>query len=179
MILEEKEINRNRLKKIIGEPVKVDFNKLLPIGTTSFFLKSFNGESNFNNTLKINSRCNFQLYEKGILLRSNFSNRLAALPIRFNEIAEIKLVRGKEFINPFPFSPMWILLKLGVSILHARHFNIFLLTEYRIEEMTLLKETIDFKLKLTGNGYAFERQKAFFENLNSHEKIIIDLNKTE
>jgi hypothetical protein len=177
MILKEKEINYHKLKRLIGEPIKSNLKDLKIIGTTSFFLKSFTNKKESVDTLKIDSKCNFELFDNGLLLRSNISNQLSAIPIRINDLINLKLIRGKEMINPFPLSPMWILLKLGVSILYARYFQIYKFNEYRIDEMKLIIETTDYRLKMIDNSYKFESQQKFFENLNYNDKITIDLNK--
>ncbi|WP_090121895.1 hypothetical protein [Lutibacter oricola] len=177
MILKEKEINYHKLKRLIGEPIKSDLKSLKVIGTTSFFLKTFKNKKDSNDSLKIDSKNNFELFENGLLLRSNLSNKISAIPIPVNDLLRIKLIRGKEMINPFPLSPMWILLKLGVSILYARYFQIYKFNEYRIEEMKLIIETIDYGMEMIENSYKFESQQRFFENLNYKDKITIDLNK--
>ena len=106
-------------------------------------------------------------------MRANYSNKLTAIPIPNENIIEISLKRGKENINPFFFSPMWILLKLGISKLKARYFR-FWLHEYSIDQMELNIKTTDYEIDFIANGYLFERQLSFFENLNFGNKLKID-----
>ena len=65
---------------------------------------------------------------------------------------------------------MWILLKLGVSKLYARYFKI-LISEYSIDQMELNLKTAEYEMDFIANGYLFERQLNFFENLNYENKL--------
>ena len=156
--------------KLIGKPAEIDLKKLKAIGSTGFHLKSFKTKKNKNKSLKLDSKCNFEKRTNGILLRANYSNKLSVIPIPNENIIEITLKRGKENVNPFLLSPMWILLKLGVSKLYARYFRLRL-HEYSIDEMKLNIETSEFEMKFIANGYLFERQLSFFENLNYGNKL--------
>ena len=73
---------------------------------------------------------------------------------------------------------MWILLKLGVSKLYARYFK-FRLHEYAIDQMELHIETTNYKMNLIANGYLFERQLEFFENLNYGNKLKTEIKASE
>ncbi|MDO6813982.1 hypothetical protein [Tenacibaculum soleae] len=156
--------------KQIGKPAEIDLRKPKAIGSTGFYLKSFKTKNSETETLKIESKCNFEKRTGGILLRANYSNKLTAIPIPNENIIGISLKRGKESINPFFLSPMWILLKLGVSILKARYFR-FWLHEYSIDQMELNIETNEYEMEFIANGYLFERQLSFFENLNCGNKL--------
>lgn len=175
MILIEKNINESSIKKGIGNPEKVDLKNPKAIGSTSFFLKSFKNKSSETESLKIDSKCNFEKYSDGLLLRTNYSNKLSAIPIKKDNIKSLKLIRGKETISPFLISPMNIVLKLGVSIRYARYFGLNG-TEYAIEETRLELETDDYDMKLIANGYVFENQQAFFKSLNYGHKVILENN---
>ena len=106
--------------KQIGKPAEIDFRKPKAIGSTGFYLKSFKAKNPESENLKLDSKCNFEKRTNGILLRANYSNKLTAIPIPKESIIGITITRGKETIDPFFLSPMWILLKLGVSKLYAR-----------------------------------------------------------
>ncbi|WP_298370945.1 hypothetical protein [uncultured Lutibacter sp.] len=165
MILTEKNINQHKIENLIGKPNKFGFRKPKTIGNGSYFLKSFINKTDNSEIIKIDSKSNFEKYSNGILLRLNFSNELSAIPLTKNEINRIELIRGEERINPFPFSPMWILLKLGVSILTARYFKIYI-SEYSIKNMRLIIDTEKYEMEFIANGFLFERQLEYFENLN-------------
>jgi hypothetical protein len=171
MILTEKNINQYKINNLIGEPYKVEFGKAKTIGNGSYFLKSFITKVDKSEEIKIDSKCNFEKYSEGLLLRLNFSNKLYAIPIPRNEINKIELIRGEERINPFSFSPMGILLKLGVSILIARYFKIYI-SEYSIENMRLIIDTEKYKMEFISNGFLFEKQLDYFENLNYPTKLM-------
>ncbi|GGZ94360.1 hypothetical protein [Algibacter mikhailovii] len=157
--------------KQIGKSAEIDLQKPKPIGSTGFYLKSFNSKNPESVSLKIDSKCNFEKRTHGLLLRANYSNKLIAIPIHNENIVEITLTRGKENINPFFLSPMWILLKLGVSKLRARYFK-FWSFEYSIDQMELSIKTTDYEMDFIANGYLFERQLSFFKNLNYGNKLL-------
>jgi hypothetical protein len=169
-------MNENKIEKIIGKPTKIDWKKPKAIGSSSFYLKLFKAKNNKAELIKENSKCSFEKYSNGILLRSNLSNKISFIPIKESEIKYIKLIRGKERVEPLTLSPMWILLKLGVSKLIARYFKV-VLGEYSINEMKLKIETENQIMEFTQNGYIFERQLSFFKNLNYAEKLIIEMNE--
>ena len=156
--------------KQIGKPAEIDFRKLQAIGSTGFYLKSFKAKNSESENLKLNSKCNFEKRTGGLLLRANYSNKLTAIPIPKENIIGITIRRGNETIDPFFLSPMWILLKLGVSILYARYFR-FRLHEYSIDQMELNVKTTEYEMDFIANGYLFERQLSFFENLNYENKL--------
>ncbi|UAB75669.1 hypothetical protein [Mesoflavibacter sp. SCSIO 43206] len=156
--------------KQIGKPAEIDFRKPKAIGSTGFYLKSFKAKNSELKNLKLNSKCNFEKRAGGLLLRVNYSNKLTAIPIPTENIIEITITKGKEKIDPFFLSPMWILLKLGVSKLYARYFKI-LISEYSIDQMELNLKTAEYEMDFIANGYLFERQLIFFENLNYGNKL--------
>ena len=156
--------------KQIGKTAEIDFQKPKAIGSAGFYLKSFKAKNSESKILKLDSKCNFEKRTGGILLRSNYSNKLTAIPIPKESIIGITITRGKETIEPFLLSPMWILLKFGVSKLYARYFKI-LISEYSIDQMELNLKTDEYEMNFIANGYLFERQLTFFENLNYENKL--------
>ncbi len=159
--------------KQIGKPAEIDFRKPKAVGSAGFYLKSFKAKNPESENLNLDSKCNFEKRTGGLLLRANYSNKLTAIPIPKESLIEITITRGKETIDPFFLSPMWILLKLRVSKLYARYFR-FRLHEYSIDQMELNIKTTDYEMDLIANGYLFERQLNFFENLNFGNKLKID-----
>jgi len=163
------------INKQIGKPVKIDLRRPKAIGSAGFYLKSFKTKKKDLTLLKLDSRCNFEKRANGILLRANFSNILTEIPISKEDIISMTLKRGKENIEPFFLSPMWLLLKLGVSILYARYFRLRL-HEYSIDQMELNINTTDYEMDFIANGYIFEEQLSFFKNLNYGNKLKIVMN---
>lgn len=165
MIIPEKELNSEKINGLIGKKISSGLRKQQAIGSSSFLLKSFVNKTDQFDTLITNSKCNFEKRPKGILLYANYSNKLNLIPIPESELIKIELIKGEELIRPFPFSPMWILLKLGVSIFYAKYFRLWSF-EYSISQMYLNIFTTKYDIQLTGNGFMFENQKKFFQSLN-------------
>ncbi|MCT4664989.1 MAG: hypothetical protein N4A45_07125 [Flavobacteriales bacterium] len=176
MILREKETYDYQIRKLIGLPIKQRFDITKVSSSSFYYIKKFENKIHTDRALKINSRCSFELFENGLLLRSNYSNELLTIPIHYGEIKNIILTKGNELVNPFPFSPMWLLLKLGVSIKNARYFGIYWLKEYHIKETELIIETKNYYIKMTKNGYSFENQKPFFDKLQKKIERFRNLN---
>ncbi len=160
------------ITKQIGKPIKINWLKPKAIGSTGFYLKSFKSNKSQNESLKIDSKCNFEKRSKGILLRANYSNKLTVIPIPKESILKITLKRGKENIAPIFLFPMWFLLKLGIPIIYARYFRLRL-HEYSIHQMKLHIKTTDYEMDFITNGYLFEQQVSFFESLNCKNKLMI------
>lgn len=160
------------IEKILGKPIKFDFKSKPTLGSTSFFLKKLE-ISTENKKLKENSKCSFQKYELGILLKAYLSNSIENIPIRFDSIAKLIVIKGKETVNPSWYSPMSWLLKLGLPLRRARYFRLRL-SEYHIDQMTLIIQSEEFLLEMIASGYMFESQRDFFKSLfptNNLEEI--------
>lgn len=166
MILTEKQLNKHTITKLLGDKIEINFKNLKATGSPGLYLKSFKNNCTESDSLKKDAKCNFEKRANGILLRTNISNKLIAVAIPFDSILEINLKRGKEKISPFTLSPMWILLKLGVSLLIARYFRIWFLQEYSIDKMEVIIKTKNYRIKFIANGYLFERHTTFFNDLH-------------
>lgn len=172
MILTEKQINKHTLNKIIGEPVRLNINKPQSIGSRSFFLKSIESEIN-KELLKIDSRCNFQKYSNGLLMRVNYSNKLSAIPFENDNLKKIELIRGEEKITPLPFSIFKLMIKLKIPIRYSRYFALNRFGEYKISDTVLKIISENYNMTLITNGYDFENQLPFFKSLNIDNKLAI------
>ncbi len=177
MILTEQNINPRKINRLVGKPLRMDWKKPKTIGGPGLFLKSFKNKTCEVEIVPINSKCNFEKRTDGLLVHTNFSNRRTLIPIPKQDIIEIKIIRGEEKISPIAPYPMWFLLKLGVSILHARYFS-SRKREYSIEPMELKLKTVDYDIDFVGNGFDFERQLNFLENMGIKDKIIVKKNGT-
>lgn len=174
MILTEKHIDNRIINRLIGKPFLVDIKKLKAIGGEGLFLKSFVNKTDKTDSIKVDSKCNFEKRTDGLLLHTNISNKRTLVPIPKQDILEVEIIRGNEEIDPFVLSPMWILLKLGVSILYARYFRLRL-HEYCIDQMELTIKTINYEMEFIANGYSFERQLDFFKSLNYGDKLKVEI----
>ena len=170
MILTEKHIDHRKINQLVGEPIKLDWKKPKTIGGPGLHLKSFKNKTGGIERLKLDSKCNFEKRTNGLLLYSSISNKQTLVPIPNRDILELKIVRGKEYINPTPLYPMWILMKLGVSVLKARYFG---LRQYHIEQMELSLRTMDYEMDFIANGFLFERQLDFLQGLDIGNKLVV------
>ncbi len=163
MIISEKELHFKVIEPLIGIPVNFSYKNPKSLGSTSYFLKKFSSNAE-TQKLRINSKCNFQLYSKGVLLKAFYSTEVKAIPLPFKDITKIELIRGEEFVNPIFPSIMWFLLKLGVSILIARYFSLRL-NQYSIEDMEMKITTSEYSILFTADGHLFESQDRLFRKL--------------
>ena len=172
MILTEEHIEERKIEQSIGEQIKPCWTKPKPNGGPGLYLKSFKNKTGGIDKLKLDSKCNFEKRTSGLLLHSNFSNKRALIPIPEKDIIELKIVRGKEEINPVPLYPMWVLMKLGVSVLTARYFAMRA-NQYSIRQMKLSITTKDYDMGFIANGFLFERQLDFLQTLEIGNKLVV------
>ncbi|MEO1012348.1 MAG: hypothetical protein AAFX53_13650 [Bacteroidota bacterium] len=173
MILTENHIDVRKINQLIGKPVQFNWTKPKTIGGPGLFLKKFVNKTGGVGKLQLDSKCNFERRTDGILLYSNFSKTKALVPIPNIEVLELKIVRGKEEINPTPLYPMWILMKMGVSVLKARYLGLRR-HQYSIEQMELSLKTISYEMDFVSNGFLFERQLDFLQSLGWGNKLVVE-----
>lgn len=165
-------MTEQQLSKQLGKGLKLDFN-LQASGSTGYFLKSFQVSEPNGISIKENSKCNFEVRERGIVLRANYSNEVTTIPIPFVDLSNITIQRGVEYVNPYFFSRFGILLKLFVPITTARYFA-KTPREYSIYEMSLQVSTNNYKMEFIANGYLYEEQLHFFKRLNLGAKFKVE-----
>ncbi|PWL38715.1 hypothetical protein DKG77_10735 [Flagellimonas aquimarina] len=164
MILTEKNIDEQKINQLVGPPFQQEWMKPKTIGSPGLFLKTFVNKSGSIENLKQDSKCNFEKRTEGLLLHTNYSNQRTLIALPFNDISELKITRGKEEIRTFFPYPMWILLKLGVSILYARYLR-FRPWEYSIEPLEFKLASKNYDFEFIGNGFDFERKLDFLNSL--------------
>jgi hypothetical protein len=159
MLIIDFEKQKRKVKELIGQPVTTGV-----VGSTTYFFHDISCPSLVNDSPD-GFKGIFQLYTNGLLLMLFKGTTRRAIPIPYNEVKDIVLIKGREVVDPIFLSPMWILLKLGVSIEVARYFR-SRLSEYSIENTTLRVEANDHVLSLRSNGYLFNSQEKFFRKAN-------------
>lgn len=173
MILSEKEIKEHKIISKVGRSIPVNFKKLKPIGGSGVFLKKFVSRNKTGGeSLKINSKCNFEKRTQGIIIHINSSNTYRLILIPHKNIEQISIIKGREVINPLFPSLMWVLLKLNVSLRIARYFPLRT-REYSIEQMELNLRTKNYEIHFLTSGYNFENQLEFLQSLSINEKLHI------
>ena len=161
------EIPVRKLEPILGHPIKKGVR-----GTPTYFIKELTTDLDLSLDHLIDGKGLFQLFQRGLLFRIFKNSETYTLTLKFDEISNLTLIKGRETISPIFLSLFWILLRLGVHIDIARYFS-GPRREYRIEETVLEIRTSDFCCNLTTSSYTFNAQERFFSNLNSNNKIEI------
>lgn len=154
-----------QIQKLIGSEITEGVK-----GSTVYFIQSFYPKDSL--WILENSKGIFQLYSKGLLLRTFKNNKEILITIPFDDVSKLELVKGKEIIRPLFFSPMWILLKIGVPVEIARYFRV-MASEYSIDPTSLHVTTVSFQLNFQTNGYTFKGQNSFFSKLSDIDNLII------
>lgn len=136
------------------------------VGSELYRLTDLRLKSEVKHLIDLDTRCNFEKYEKGLLLRVNQNQKLYFIAISYTDISSINLVKGEETISPLFFSPFRFLLLMGVHIRYARYFRISL-SEYRVERMSLIIRAGEDIIKLDSNGYNYYSELKFFKAINN------------
>lgn len=178
MIITDKNIDERKINQLIGESISFNLKNPKSAGGPGLFLKSCVSKGSGEELIRTNSKCNLEKRTAGILLHTNISNKRTLIALPEKEIIEIKIIRGKEDIDPFFLSPMWIMLKLGVSILKARYFRMNC-SEYSIDLMKLSLKSFYYEMDFVANGYLFESQLKFLEDLQYGEKLKVKRNDSD
>ncbi len=170
----EQNIDERKINQLIGEPIVLNWKSPKPLGSPGLFIKSFKSKTGNAENILLDSKCNFEKRPDGLLLHSSLSNKQTLIPIPEENILDITITRGKEEVSPIPFYPMWMLMKLGVSVLKARYFGLRK-NQYSIEEMELKVRTSNYEMNFVANGYLFERHLAFLKGLGYGSKLKIEM----
>jgi len=154
-----------KIDDLIGKSIPIrDQVRKGTVGSRLYRLLKFSFLDKETELVDLNSRCTFEKFERGLLLRINDHQKLFSIAIPYDSIDHIELIKGEEVINPFPLSPMWILLKLGVPARFARYFMIRLF-EYSIDPMILKIRSGEDMLELDSHGYNYYGEKKYFGDI--------------
>lgn len=72
-----------------------------------------------NNTIKTH----FDWTKKGAVIRMRTSRDIYAIGLTDEQITKIELIKKPDYIYAIPFTPFWVLLKLGVKVSTAKMFR--------------------------------------------------------
>lgn len=146
----------------IGRPISEKENKLIIITGSCLFnlrdIRILNEKNDFK--LEPNARCNFELFEHGLLLRINDRQNYYVLPLSKKENLRMTLKEGEEKIIPINLT----------GFLYAIGFQRSFLRKYWLlsggfynERLELLIETDSEKLLLDSQGKNFKEAVKYFE----------------
>ncbi len=167
--------NSGKLNKIvyqqIGIPISekrnIFFNKT---GSCLFNLrdiKIFNQKEYSN--LELNARCNFELFEHGLLLRINDRQHLYVIPLSKNENIRIIIKEGEEKI--FPINLTGFLYAMGFKKNFLKKYWI-LSRGFYYERFELMIETDSEKILLDSQGSNFKSTVKYFKRSELSTKIM-------
>lgn len=147
----------------IGRPLSEKDSSLIKItGSCLFNLRDIRILDNKNELqLEPNARCNFELFENGLLLRINDRQQYYVLPLSKDENLKITIKEGDEKIFPINLT----------GFLHAIGFKRSFLRKYWLlsrgfynERFELLIETDSEKLLLDSQGSNFKSALRYLDN---------------
>lgn len=117
-----------------------------------------------------NSRCNFEKFEKGMLLRINDHQKLVGFVLSSDVVEEISITRGKEKV--FPLSPSGLLIWFGMTRETVKKHRFFSGGFYH-ERFRLEIKTKSEKLILDSNDSNYSKEKAYFIESVLKQKLTI------
>jgi hypothetical protein len=100
-----------------------------------------------------------------LLLRINQNQKLIYIVLHQKDIKRIN-IKSSENFTPHFLSPMWILLKLGVTKRYARYFKTRS-DVYKIDPVKLTINTVNGSLEFQSNGYHYENLVNYFRELKT------------
>ena len=145
-----------------------------------FRLVDFKNKQHKTDFLLSQTKCNLDILEEGVMIVGNFAQDDTIISILKDEIEHITLVRGKEVVDTFYLSPMYILSKLGVPNNISRYLKVYP-SEYQITETRITIKCKEYQLKLIASGSRFEKllrsfkKNGYMSELNLIEKPSLNL----
>ncbi len=137
--------NLRFLSKLIGRKQKSNFR-----------LVDFKNKQHKTDFLLRQTKCNLEILPQGVMVVGNFTENDTIIPILKNEIESITIIRGKEIVDTFYLSPMFILSKLGIPNRISRHLKVYP-SEYKISETRINIKCEEYQLKLITSGNRFAK----------------------
>jgi len=142
--------NSSDLSEFKLEPIVGPKSNSIVKGSAGLFIKALKSEN--MPTDLVGAKVNFEIREKGLLMYTSKSDKRWVFPLASKDLIAISLQGGEETYKAFPLSPMWLLLKLGMSIRVARKFKMKW-DEYSASPCILILDTQDLDLALESSGY--------------------------
>lgn len=171
MLLKESELDdQDIIQPILGKPYKEPGKFLTVTGSTIYFVRECADLKGNPIPLKrAEMKAIFQRYEKGLMLFFTKSNYQNAILLDYESIESIQLKKGKETVSAWSSPILTILVKMGFTIKSLRYF--FFGLGFRVEETELTVRTKDYYIRMETNGFSFNSQVNYFNNLDLGEKL--------
>jgi len=118
----------------------------------------------------VNARCNFEKFEKGILLRINDNQKLYGLPLSRDLITGIELKKGDEII--YPISLTGFLLLIGMKKETIKKHKI-LSGGFQNKRFQLKIKTKTEEILLDSNPGNYKTEKKYFKGSDLEPRLSI------
>ncbi len=127
-------------------------------GSALYRLTEMSVRSTSSNMIDLNSRCNFEKYSDGLLLRINHAQNLYFVIMSYKSIDEVKLVQGEIKI----ISPVMRWLYSGLSYKYFHYLG-----GHYTERVTLKIKTGHDYICLDSNGHNFYSEEKYFRSITN------------
>ena len=163
---------KKQIEELIGKPFSLKQRILKGnIGSCSFnlrslyFLQSVEKQKNPSE----NARCNFEKYEKGILLRINDNQKLYGVILSEESVKEIKITRGDRTLR-YSLDDILALFGVGKKYINQLIQNSF---EKIHKRFLLILNTKTVKILLDSSDSNFKKGIEFFKNSLFENKLTV------
>ena len=159
----------------IGKQIGKPYNwkeKLIrrKFGSNGYYLREIKVKQGSNVEIpSTGSRCNFEYYEKGLLLRINDSQKLYYIPLSIDNTSNVIFDKGVEKISPFSLTHT--LLTLGLKKETIKKYPV-LATGFYCERFRLGIKTQHESLLLDAADSNYSKEVEFF--MNSELRKVVD-----
>ncbi len=170
--LDNQKTTNKEIESLIGRPLSVS-QKLSrkSYGSSLYNLRTIKLFESLASELPTeNSRCNFEKFERGILLRINDKQKLYATPLDLKLVNEIRIIRGDERLHPIGLTAT--LIHLGVKKETVKKYR-FLSGGHYHERFKLIIKTNTAEISMDNNDSNYRAEKEFFRESMFDEKIEI------
>jgi len=140
-------------------------------GSNNYSLKKIESTNIQNPLPSENSRCNFEKFESGLLLRINDNQDYYGIPINVDLNPSIRLIKGTERIKLLGIARLIKFFGGKLDPIRKRRFFKFGLYN---DNFHIDLKIVDLRLSLESNSHNFESEKAFFKDSILSDNLIIE-----
>lgn len=165
---ESPNILNSNISAVIGQTLKNKSGKIfISSGSSLYNLRKLTSE---RFQINENARCNFEKFEKGILLRINDRQNYYCIPLTIENVKCVEIRKGDELIWPFSFTALLSI--LGFTRANLKKYWIFSRGFYH-ERFELYLNTKLETLLLEANPSCYKAEKKYFTESAISQKFKI------